>query len=114
MAGRNLVFGAGVDEVMGSVDATLERVSALVDGGVPTAGTQILELRELRKLRGLLQKDVANTLGISKSGLAQMEQPGALTFMQLDTLRRVIASMGGELVLKARFPGGSERQIAVD
>ena len=43
-----------------------------------------------------------------------MERPASLTSMQIDTLQRLIASMGGELILTARFPGGSERQIAVD
>jgi DNA-binding XRE family transcriptional regulator len=113
-AGKDMVFGSGVDEVYGSPSTTLARIQHLVETGEDTVNDAALELAELRKLRGLLQKDVAERVGISKSGLAQMERPASLASMQIDTLQRLIAGMGGELVLTARFPGGSERQIAVD
>lgn len=113
-AGSDLVFGTGVDEVYGAASTTLERIAHLVETGEPTSNEAALELAELRKLRGLLQKQVAESVGITKSGLAQMERPAALAAMQIDTLRKLIAGMGGELVLTARFPGGTERQIAVD
>jgi DNA-binding XRE family transcriptional regulator len=113
-AGKDMVFGSGVDEIYGSPSTTLTRIQHLVETGEDTVNDAALELAELRKLRGLLQKDVAERVGISKSGLAQMERPASLASMQIDTLQRLIAGMGGELVLTARFPGGSERQIAVD
>lgn len=113
-AGKNMVFGSGVDEIYGSPSTTLVRIKHLLETGEDTVNDAALELAELRKLRGLLQKDVAERLGISKSGLAQMERPASLGAMQIDTLRRIVAGMGGELVLTARFPGGSERRIAVD
>jgi DNA-binding XRE family transcriptional regulator len=114
VAGRELVFGSGVDEVYGSVDAAFDRAAQLLATGEATSNSDALDLGELRKLRGLLQKDVAERLGISKSGLAQMERPASLSSMQLDTLRKLIASLGGELVLRAQFPDGRERNIAVD
>jgi DNA-binding XRE family transcriptional regulator len=114
VAGRKLIFGSGVDEIWGSVDGAFDRVAYLVATGEGTSSSETLDLGELRKLRGLLQKDVAERLGISKSGLAQMERPASLTSMQVDTLRKLIASLGGELVLKAQFPDGRERTIAVD
>jgi DNA-binding Xre family transcriptional regulator len=113
-AGRELVFGSGVDEVFGSADGAFDRVAYLVATGEGTSTSEALDLGELRKLRGLLQKDVAERLGISKSGLAQMERPASLTSMQVDTLRKLVAGLGGELVLKAQFPDGGERTIAVD
>jgi DNA-binding XRE family transcriptional regulator len=114
VAGRELVFGSGVDEVYGSVDAAYERIARLLATGQSTSHSDALGLGELRKLRSLLQKEVAERLGISKSGLAQMERPASLNTMQLDTLRKLVASLGGELVLKAQFPDGRERTIAVD
>jgi DNA-binding XRE family transcriptional regulator len=113
-AGEDMVFGTGVDEIYGAPATALARIGHLVETGEETVNDAALEIADLRKLRGLLQKDVAEQLGISKSGLAQMERPASLTSMQIDTLKRLIASMGGELILTARFPGGSERQIAVD
>lgn len=113
-AGHETVFGSGVDEIHGSVDFAFERVVQLIESGAATSHSAELDLSSLRKIRGLLQTEVAERLGISKSGLAQMERPASLTSMQIDTLRRVIASLGGELVLTARFPDGQERRIAAD
>lgn len=113
-AGRDLTFGSGVDEVYGSAEGVFERILELLETNEPTSNEEPVNLIDLRKLRGLLQKDVADSLGISKSGLAQMERPDALTAMQIDTLRKLVASLGGKLVLSARFPEGGERRIAVD
>lgn len=113
-AGRELTFGSGVDEVYGSAEAAIGRVMHLLETGEATTDSPPVGLANLRKLRRLLQKDVANELGISKSGLAQMERPSSLTSMQIETLRKLIASMGGELVLTAHFPESDERRIAID
>jgi len=114
VAGRDLVFGSGVDEVYATADAAFARVRDIVETGHATSGGDALELGDLRKLYRLLQKDVAARMGISKSGLAQMERPASLATMQIETLRRLVASLGGELILNARFPEGGERRIAVD
>lgn len=113
-AGRELAFGSGVDEVYGSAESVFERILGLLETTEATSNEAPVNLIDLRKLRGLLQKDVADNLGISKSGLAQMERPSALTGMQIDTLRKLIASLGGQLILSAHFPEGQERRIAVD
>jgi DNA-binding XRE family transcriptional regulator len=113
-AGRDLVFGTGVDEVYGAADTVFERIERLLENAEPTSGEESVGLIDLRKLRGLLQKEVADRLGISKSGLAQMERADSLTTMQIDTLRKLVASLGGELVLSAHFPKGRERRIALD
>jgi len=113
-AGKGLVFGSGVDEVYGAPASVADRIEELALNAGQSVADASLDLAELRKLRGLLQKDVAADMAISTSGLAQMERPSALNAMQIATLRRLVASLGGELVLKARFPGGKERQISVD
>ena len=81
--------------------------------GEPTTVAAAVDLAGLRKLRGILQKDVAERLRITKSGLAQLES-GSLESMQIATLNKVVSSLGGELVLTARFPEGHERQISID
>jgi len=113
VAGRELAFGSGIDEVYGSADAVLERIDRLLASRESTSHSP-LGLPALRKSRGLLQKQVAERLGISKSGLAQMERQASLTSMRVDTLQKLVASMGGELVLTAHFPDGRERTIAID
>lgn len=113
-AGRDLVFGSGIDEVYGAAEIAFDRITQLLETEKSTSGAATVDLIDLRKLRGLLQKDVADRLGISKSGLAQMERPDSLSTMQIETLRKLVASLGGELVLAAHFPEGRERRIAVD
>jgi transcriptional regulator with XRE-family HTH domain len=62
-----------------------------------------LALRELRQARNLTQQQLADALGISQPALSKMEhQPD----IQISTLRRILAAMGGELKLVARFPDG--------
>ncbi|HEX8193737.1 MAG TPA: helix-turn-helix transcriptional regulator [Allosphingosinicella sp.] len=113
VAGQDLAFGSGVHELYGSAEAAADRVMNLLQEQVPTSTSSPVHLGELRKLRGTLQKDTANMLGVSKSALAQIEASD-LRVLQLSTLKKLIESLGGELVLTARFPGGAERRIAVD
>lgn len=112
-AGKDLDFGAGIDEIFGSSDAALARVCKLLEARLPT-DKETIGLAELRKIQGVLQKDVAERLGITKSGVAQMEGSTSLDVMQIATLRKLIGSLGGELILMARFPEGREREIAID
>jgi len=112
-AGHELAFGSGVDEIYGSPEAAHERISNLIESGEPTSIAEPVNLADLRKLRGVLQKDVAQRLRITKSGLAQLES-ASLESMQIATLNKVVTSLGGELVLTARFPEGHERQISID
>ena len=110
-AGWDLDFGAGVDEIVGSEQATVARILALIASPVATCVNTPVDLAALRKSRGALQKDLAFKLGITKSGLAQLEKPEAFRSMQLGTLRRIVAELGGELVITAKFPAGRQRRI---
>lgn len=112
--GYELGFGTGVDELFATPDATVDRIRNLIEQRTSTSASASVGLAELRRLRGEMQKDVASRLNISKSGLAQIEKASALGAMQIATLKKVIGSLGGELVLTAQFPDGSERTIAVD
>jgi DNA-binding XRE family transcriptional regulator len=112
-AGYDLSFGTGVDEVYGSPDAVIRRIRELVQGTGATTASTAVAVSELRKLRRVAQTDVATQLNVSKSAVAQMEKSGVRR-MQVATLRKVIQSLGGELVLTASFPGGKQRRIAID
>jgi DNA-binding XRE family transcriptional regulator len=113
VAGYDLSFGSGVHELYGSAEGAAARVLRLLDERLPTSPSSPVQLRELRKLRGTLQKDAAASLQITKSALAQIEA-AELKALQLATLKKVVESLGGELVVTARFVGGLERRIAVD
>lgn len=55
----------------------------------------------LRRLLGLSQAALARRLGVSQPHVAQLENQAD---MQLGTLRRHVAALGGELELVVRFP----------
>ena len=59
-------------------------------------------LSEIRRVAGLTQEQVAETLGIKQPTLSQLESQND---MQITTLRRIIEALGGELEIIARFPG---------
>ncbi|MCY3576364.1 MAG: helix-turn-helix transcriptional regulator [bacterium] len=53
-------------------------------------------LKELRVATGVLQKDVANSMGVTKSSVAQLEARG-LSDAKLSTLTRYFAGLGYRL-----------------
>lgn len=55
----------------------------------------------LRRRLGLSQAALAGRLGVSQPQVAQLESQAD---MQLGTLRRYLAALGGELELVVRFP----------
>jgi transcriptional regulator with XRE-family HTH domain len=65
-----------------------------------------MALTELRKARGLSQKELAAALHVQQPSIAKIERR---TDMYISTLRAHIEAMGGELEVIARFPEGSVR-----
>ena len=64
-----------------------------------------MALKEVRQLRHLTQQQLADALGVSQAALSKMENQGDI---QISTLQRILAAMGGELKLVARFPDSKE------
>lgn len=63
-------------------------------------------LSEIRREVGVTQEELAATLGIKQPSLSRLE---AQDDMQISTLRRLIAALGGELEIIAHLPGGAIR-----
>ena len=113
VAGREFELFGGVHEIYGSWRFTADRMIELWDARAETSADLAVPVAELRKLRGQLQKDVAEQMGITKGGLAQIEASALEGKVQVDTLGRLIAALGGRLVISAAFPDGTERKVAV-
>lgn len=60
-------------------------------------------LNEIRKEAGLTQKDIAAALGIRQPTLSKLESQND---MQISTLKRLVAALGGKLELIAHLPKG--------
>ena len=58
---------------------------------------------EIRTLAGKSQRELAEILGIKQPSVAKMESAGD---MQISTLRRIVAALGGELEIHAKLPSG--------
>jgi transcriptional regulator with XRE-family HTH domain len=65
-----------------------------------------LLLSEIRKLAGKSQKQIAAAIGIKQPSLSKLEKQSD---MQISTLRRIVAALGGELEVLAKFPKGTVR-----
>lgn len=70
----------------------------------------VLKLREIRRLRGLSQKDVARLSGVGEKTISSFETGQRIGSLKLDQLKRMLGVYG---MSEAEFFGGSvERQIA--
>jgi len=62
-----------------------------------------LLIKEIRKLAGKSQRELARELGIKQPSLSKLEKQSD---MQISTLQRIVKALGGELEVVARFPKG--------
>lgn len=70
----------------------------------------VLKLRELRRMRGLSQKDVARLSGVGAKTISSFETGERVGSMKLEQLERLLAVYG---LSKAEFFGGTiEEEIA--
>lgn len=60
-------------------------------------------LSEVRRNAGKSQRELAEALGVKQPSLSKLEKQSD---MQISTLRRIVAALGGELEVVARFPRG--------
>ncbi len=70
----------------------------------------VLKLRELRRLRGLTQKDVARLSGVGSKTISSFETGERIGSLKLEQLERLLAVYG---LTEAEFFGGTiEKEIA--
>jgi HTH-type transcriptional regulator, competence development regulator len=70
----------------------------------------VLKLREIRRLRGLSQKDVARLSGVGEKTISSFETGQRIGSLKLSQLKRLLSVYG---LTESEFFGGSvERQIA--
>jgi transcriptional regulator with XRE-family HTH domain len=70
----------------------------------------VLKLREIRRLRGLSQKDVARLSGVGEKTISSFETGQRIGSLKLEQLKKMLSVYG---LTEAEFFGGSvERQIA--
>ena len=70
----------------------------------------VLDLRALRRARGLSQTELARRLGISQSDLSKLERRSDV---RLSTLRAYVAALGGNLAVVAEFAGTIPAEVTL-
>jgi len=96
----------GPDEVVRDLDHAFERAMVLLRDGGTTLRPQEAGLRELREFRRISQGQLASALGMRQAAISKIETREVL---DVTLLRRIVASLGGELEIQARFPGYTMR-----
>jgi hypothetical protein len=103
-------YGTGPDEVYPELNDAYSRVVELLVGQLRTS-PPTLPLPRIRETQRLSQVELAKRLGINQGGLSRLERR---TDMLVGTLSKLIAAMGGELEMYARFPDRLIRISAED
>lgn len=94
-------FGLGPDEVYRDVASAFDRAKALLLSQTATIPPAHLTLPQLREDCKLSQVELAQRLQINQGAVSRLERRRD---MRIQTLRRLVSAMGGELELLARFP----------
>jgi DNA-binding transcriptional regulator YiaG len=97
--GEAAVLGEFPAERYGDTAMLLRRAEQLLDDGQVGSA----DLRDLREVKGMSQAELAARLGIQQAAVSKVERRQDL---HLDTLVAIVRALGGELEIKARFPGG--------
>lgn len=103
---RRAFVEAGTVAWPDGLDCAVERLYALAHG-LPTpvtfeqaeANELEMSLREIRRLSGTLQEDLANTLDVTQGAVSKIEAGGAEA--KLGTIRRYLAALGWDLEVAA-------------
>ena len=101
-------FGTKPDEVFTNARAAYDRVVQLVLSGGRTEPPTAVKLAELRRSLKLSQAGVAARAGVKQAAVARVE---GRDDVRLSTLNRIIAAMGGRLVIRVEFPDGASREL---
>lgn len=105
-AGRAAAFGEGPDEIYKSAARACERAVALLLSGGSTDLPRTVRLDEMRKLVGLSQVELAESLAVGQPVVSKRER---CLDMMLSTLRTTVEAMGGSLDVRVVFKDGAVR-----
>lgn len=95
-------FGEGPDEIYPNADAdqAFARILEVLEKGMRTQPPREVALRRLREAKHISQVELAELMGVRQATISKMERQ---TDMNVSTLKRMIAALGGTLEIRARF-----------
>lgn len=101
-------FGTRPDGVFPNAKAAYDRVAQLILSGGRTEPPRAVKLAQLRRSLNLSQAGVAARAGVKQAAVARVE---GRDDVRLSTLSRIVAAMGGRLVIRVEFPDGTTREL---
>lgn len=101
-------FGDRSDERYRDPDEVVTRTVQLLTEGVRTQAPDALGLRGLRESQRVSQQELAALLGAGQAAISKIEKRDDLS---VQTLRRIVEALGGELRVQAVF---GDRPVLVD
>ncbi len=101
-------YGEGPHEFYDSVDGAVDRIVQVLRHGARTSPPAQVALKRLRERRGISQVELAELMGVRQATISKMENREELN---LSTLRRFVAALGGVLQVTARF---SDHTVTID
>lgn len=75
------------------------------------AGLRLNALMQLRRQQHLSQEELAAALGTTQENVSRIERTGE---PQIDTIKRFVEALGGELIVQARIDGETFDLLAAD
>src|ERR1700686_4455259 len=90
------------------IDALPKHRRERIDARYREIKDEVESLREIRKVAGKAQAEIAATLRIKQPSVSKIEKQ---TDMYLSTLRSYVEAIGGELDLVVRLPARRERRL---
>ena len=91
---NNYLHKRGISDV--KMNRARQETQAIIDA---------YNLKEARKISNMTQVQVAREIGASQNRVSRMEN-GDMNAMSIDSLRRYVTALGGELTLVADLPSG--------
>ena len=91
---NNYLHKRGISDV--KMNRARQETQAIIDA---------YNLKEARKISNMTQVQVAREIGVSQNRVSRMEN-GDMNAMSIDSLRRYVSALGGELTLVADLPSG--------
>ena len=95
-------YGEGPHETYVGVGSAADRLIEILLRAEHTEPPKETILKRLRESRRISQQELAQSLNVKQATISKMERRSD---MYISTIRKIIAAMGGELEIRARFPG---------
>lgn len=95
-------YGEGPVEIYRSTERVVRRLTQLLAPGQSAA--EDLTLKDLRKLFGLSQAELADKAGVKQAAVSRLE---SRSDAKLSTLTAAVEALGGQLEIRAHFPDSS-------